>query len=69
MVEAGQPFWAAIYRPFAAQKVTHEDLRALVLRGLSQTRGSYRGLVRLFNLPGRDYRRFLKFLSKNECRT
>jgi transcriptional regulator with PAS, ATPase and Fis domain len=69
MVEAGQPFWAAIYRPFAAQKITHEDLRALVVRGLSQTRGSYRGLVRLFNLPGRDYRRFLKFLSKNECRT
>jgi DNA-binding NtrC family response regulator len=68
MVEAGQPFWAAIYRPFAAQKVTHEDLRTLVARGLEQTRGSYRGLVRLFNLPGRDYRRFLKFLSRNECR-
>jgi transcriptional regulator with PAS, ATPase and Fis domain len=68
MVEAGQPFWAAIYRPFAAQKVTHEDLRALVARGLEQTRGSYRGLVRLFNLPGHDYRRFLRFLTKNECR-
>jgi DNA-binding NtrC family response regulator len=65
MVEAGQPFWAAIYRPFASQKVTHEDLRALVARGLEQTRGSYRGLVRLFNMPGRDYRRFLKFLKKN----
>jgi two-component system response regulator AtoC len=65
MVEAGQPFWAAIYRPFNTQKVTHEDLRALVARGLEQTRGSYRGLMRLFNLPGRDYRRFLKFLRKN----
>src|SRR5215475_14446943 len=69
MVDAGQPFWAAIYRPLAAQKVTHEDLRALVARGLKQTRGSYRGLVRLFNLPGRDYRRFLTFLRRNECRT
>jgi two-component system nitrogen regulation response regulator NtrX len=67
MVEAGQPFWAAVYRPLAAQKVTHEDLRALVARGLEQTRGSYKDLVRLFNLPGRDYRRFLKFLKKNEC--
>jgi transcriptional regulator with PAS, ATPase and Fis domain len=68
MVEAGQPFWAAIYRPFAAQRITHDDLRTLVARGLEQTRGSYRGLVRLFNVPGRDYRRFLKFLSKNACR-
>jgi DNA-binding NtrC family response regulator len=67
MVDAGQPFWAAVYRPFTSQKVTHEDVRALVARGLQQTRGSYKGLVRLFNLPGRDYRRFLKFLKKNEC--
>ena len=67
MVDAGQPFWAAVYRPFTSQKVTHEDVRALVARGLEQTRGSYKELVRLFNLPGRDYRRFLKFLKKNEC--
>jgi DNA-binding NtrC family response regulator len=68
MVDAGQPFWAAVYRPFTSQKVTHEDVRALVARGLEQTRGSYKGLMRLFNLPGRDYRRFIKFLKENECR-
>jgi len=68
MVDAGQPFWAAVYRPFTSQKVTHADVQALVARGLEQTQGSYKGLVRLFNLPGRDYRRFLKFLKKNECR-
>jgi DNA-binding NtrC family response regulator len=67
MVDAGQPFWAAVYSPFTSQKVTHEDVRALVARGLQETRGSYRQLVRLFNLPVRDYRRFLKFLKKNEC--
>jgi transcriptional regulator with PAS, ATPase and Fis domain len=67
MVDAGQPFWAAVYTPFTSQKVTHEDVRALVARGLQQTRGSYKELVRLFNLPGRDYKRFLKFLRKNEC--
>jgi transcriptional regulator with PAS, ATPase and Fis domain len=68
MVEAGQPFWAAVYRPFTSQRVTPADVQALVARGLEQTQGSYKGLVRLFNLPGRDYRRFLKFLKKNECR-
>jgi transcriptional regulator with PAS, ATPase and Fis domain len=68
MVDAGQPFWAAVYRPFTSQQVTSEDLRALVTRGLEQTRGSYRGLVRLFNLPGHDYRRFIAFLKKHACR-
>jgi transcriptional regulator with PAS, ATPase and Fis domain len=68
MVDAGQPFWAAVYRPFTSQTVTHEDVRALVARGLEQTGGNYRALVRLFNLPGTDYRRFLKFLREYECR-
>jgi DNA-binding NtrC family response regulator len=68
MVDAGQPFWAAIYRPFTSQQVTSEELGALVARGLQQTRGSYRGLVRLFNLPSRDYRRFIAFLKKHAGR-
>jgi DNA-binding NtrC family response regulator len=68
MVDAGQPFWAAVYRPFTSDKLTRDDLRALVARGLDQTRGSYKDLLRLFNLPPRDYKRFLNFLKKNECR-
>ena len=37
-------FWAAVYRPFTSQKVTHADVQALVARGLEQTQGSYKGL-------------------------
>jgi len=68
MVSAGQPFWAAVYRPFTSDRLSRDDLRALVTRGLDQTRGSYKDLLRLFNLPPGDYKRFLNFLRKNECR-
>jgi DNA-binding NtrC family response regulator len=68
MVNAGQPFWAAVYRPFTSDKLTRDDLRALVARGLDQTRGSYKDLLRLFNLPSRDYKRFLNFLRRHDCR-
>ena len=68
MVHAGQPFWAAVYRPFTSDTLTRDDLRALVARGLDQTRGSYKDLLRLFNLPSRDYKRFLSFLRRNDCR-
>ncbi len=68
MVGAGESFWTAVHRPFQAHDVTREDLRALVARGLRQTRGNYKGLLALFNLPVQDYKRFVEFLRKHECR-
>jgi transcriptional regulator with PAS, ATPase and Fis domain len=58
----GQSFWSAVYEPFKAHDITRADLRALVDRGLRQTRGSYRKLLVLFNMPPSDYKRFLAFL-------
>ena len=51
-----------------ARDLTREDLRTIVSRGLNETRGSYKGLVELFNLSAHDYKRFLNFLRKYECR-
>jgi hypothetical protein len=35
--------------------------------GLEGSNGSYRQLVRLFNMPAGDYKRFLNFLRKHDC--
>jgi hypothetical protein len=35
--------------------------------GLSRTGGSYRNLLRLFNLPDGDYKRFHAFLRQQNC--
>jgi transcriptional regulator with PAS, ATPase and Fis domain len=59
---AGETFWTAVYEPFKAHDITRADLRAIVDRGLRQTRGSYRKMLALFQMPASDYKRFLAFL-------
>jgi DNA-binding NtrC family response regulator len=64
---AGENFWAVVCEPFKARDLTRDDVRAIVHRGLLETLGSYRGLLRLFHLPESDYKRFLAFLSTHDC--
>jgi DNA-binding NtrC family response regulator len=64
---AGGDFWDVVQRPFRAHEVTRAELAALIDRGLQETRGSYRALVRLFNLPASDYKRFHAFLYQQNC--
>jgi DNA-binding NtrC family response regulator len=67
MVVNGESFWSVVYEPFMSRDLTRADLRAIISRGLEQTRGSYKLLVQLFNLPPDDYKRILGFLRKYEC--
>jgi two-component system nitrogen regulation response regulator NtrX len=60
-------FWGAVYAPFMARDLTRSDVRSVVTRGLSETRGNYRALTPLFNMPEHDYKRFLNFLKKHNC--
>ena len=47
--------------------MTRHDLRQLVRRGLTTTRGNYRALLALFGMPESDYKRFMNFLATHEC--
>ena len=67
MVNGRESFWTVVYEPFMSRDMTRDDLRALVSRGLEQTRGSYRILVQMFNMAEADYKRFLNFLRKHDC--
>ena len=67
MAEGGESFWSAVYEPFSTRDLTRDDLRSIVCRGLETTRGSYKILVRLFNMPTGDYKRFVNFLHKHNC--
>ena len=64
---AGGDFWTLVYRPFKKHEITRAELLALVDRGLQRTRGSYRALVKLFNMPPGDYKRFHAFLYQQSC--
>jgi transcriptional regulator with GAF, ATPase, and Fis domain len=63
----GESFWSVVHAPFMARDLSREQLRAVIRAGLEQSRGSYRLLVELFNMPASDYKRFLTFLRKHDC--
>jgi DNA-binding NtrC family response regulator len=68
LTEGGYSFWEHIHPLFLNRDITRHDIRELVRRGLSASRGNYRTLLQLFNIPARDYKRFLNFLSTHDCR-
>jgi len=68
LVSGNYSFWAHIYSMFLNRDITRHDIRELMRRGLSVTRGSYRGLLELFRIPPEDYKRFMNFLTTHGCR-
>ena len=67
LTEQHESFWSAVYAKYMDREITRETLRELVRMGLSEARGNYRIVARLFNLQPSDYKRFLSFLRKHDC--
>jgi len=63
----GECFWATVYPLYMQRDITRTDVRDLVRKGLEESRGSYKIVVRLFNMESADYKKFLNFLRKHEC--
>ena len=68
LVHGGYSFWQHIHPLFLNRDITRHDLRELLRRGLSATRGSYRAVIELFRIPASDYKRFMNFLATHDCR-
>jgi DNA-binding NtrC family response regulator len=66
MTRDGETFWTVVYEPFMARDLTRDEVRALVRQGLELSRGSYKALAQMFNVPG-EYKRLLNFLRKYQC--
>jgi DNA-binding NtrC family response regulator len=60
-------FWEHIHELFLSRDMTRHDLRQLMVRGLSVTRGNYRSLLKLFGIPETDYKRLMNFLAAHDC--
>ena len=67
VVENRESFWTAVYPLYINREITRRDVRDLVRKGLEEARGSYKIVLRLFNMEPRDYKRFLNFLRKHDC--
>ena len=67
LTDTGESFWTLVYPLYMQREITRGNLRDLVRKGLQEARGNYRIVVRLFNMPTGDYKRFLNFLRTHEC--
>jgi len=61
-------FWSAVRDPFLKRDLSRDEVREIISTGLSACNGKYRRVVEHFNLPDRDYKRFLAFLSNHNCK-
>jgi transcriptional regulator with PAS, ATPase and Fis domain len=67
MVDQKKSFWTSVYPLFMHREIRRTDVREVVRRGLQEARGSYKIVVRLFNMEPSEYKRFLHFLRKHDC--
>ena len=67
LVNDGESFWATVYPLFMQREITRTNVRELVRKGLEDARGNYKIVLRLFNMPPEDYKKFLNFLRKHDC--
>jgi DNA-binding NtrC family response regulator len=58
----GGNFWTLISKPYLDRELSRDFVRELIERGLIQTRGSYKELIRLFGLDTEEYPKFMDFL-------
>jgi len=64
---AGHDSWALVQEAYKRRELSRNDLLGLVDRGLRETRGSYREMLRLLRLDATDYKRFHSFLYQAKC--
>jgi transcriptional regulator with PAS, ATPase and Fis domain len=67
LVEERESFWTAVYPLYMNREITRGNVRDLIHKGLEEARGNYKIVLRLFNMQGGDYKRFLNFLRKHDC--
>ena len=67
-MEGQYSFWEHVHRLFLDRDITRHDIRELVKRGLRETKGNYRAVLRLFGLPESDYHRLHNFLTAHACK-
>lgn len=67
LTDERESFWTAVYPLYMNREITRGNVRDLVHKGLEESRGNYKILLRLFNMEARDYKRFLNFLRKHDC--
>ncbi len=67
-MKAGESFWDAVKEPFLDRDLNRDQVKHIIEEGLNMTNGKHVSLMELFNIDKTRYKKFMKFLYRNELR-
>lgn len=62
LMMSGASFWSVVHQPFLRRELSRAEARAVIDRGLTRSRGSYKRLLPLFGIAEHEYLKFMDFL-------
>lgn len=62
MAAQGESFWDVVREPFMEREISRADVREILQRGLLESGGSYKRLLRRVGVQQADYLKFMDFL-------
>ncbi|WP_396224618.1 sigma 54-interacting transcriptional regulator [Gemmatimonas sp.] len=68
LLEGEGTFWELVHAPYMARELSRAEVRRLLDRGLTLTRGSYKKLLPMFGLGEREYLKFMDFLRHHDLK-
>ena len=67
MTEGRENFWSAVHDRYKRRDISRERVMALMDFGLRTTRGNYKAMASMLQIPEEEYRRFMDFLRRSRC--
>lgn len=67
-IKSGKSFWKVAKVPYLDRELNRCEVKEIIKRGLQETGGKYKGLLKLFNLEEREYKNFMRFLYENRLK-
>lgn len=67
MVDKGESFWQVVRPAFLNRDLNRAEVKAIIQLGF-QKAGGYKGLLKIFNIPQKDYKKFLNFLQAHKLK-
>jgi len=67
-IKSGRSFWEVVKVPFLDRAIKRSEVKEIIKRGLLDTGGKYKGLLKLFNLEEKEYKNFMRFLYYNRLK-
>jgi len=68
MMDDGRCFWEIVQKPYLDRELNRSQVRTIICQGLKKSSGSYKRLLKNFNIPDSQYLKFMDFLRHHKLK-